>query len=190
MPDDLFPDDQPLDPAEIRAMRADWWAEKLVPPRFAAATVDQLGGDVADLAAEWDGTRNVLLLGAVGVGKTFAAIAMAREAYLDGRDVTIWPVVELLEQLRPGGREGVAAAVQTVDVLVLDDLGAQRPTEWTAEQLYAVVNRRWLEQLPTIVTANLTADDLAATVGPRMASRLHDGALAIELAGPDRRRTR
>jgi DNA replication protein DnaC len=112
-----------------------------------------------------------------------------------------WPVVELLDALRPGGDPETLAQAVTVDVLILDDLGTEKPTEWTFERLYAVVNRRWLEELPTVGTSNLPASRKSApdgydgptldeVLGPRMFSRLVGGSVPIRMSGPDRRRTR
>lgn len=176
--------------AEERAQRharSEAWPFQ-VPSRFVDAKVDDLDGDLEAVAAEWDGDVNVLLLGGVGVGKTHAALAMARTRWDDGQDLLFYPAVELLDDLRPGGPDNTMDRACAVDVLVLDDLGSEKPTDWTAERLYRIVNRRWLEERPTIATANLTADELEAAVGSRMFSRLWHGALAVEVAGEDRRR--
>ena len=145
--------------------------------------------------------RNLLLLGPVGTGKTHAAVAAARPLHFNhSRFVTFWPVVELLDQLRPGGTEGALEAAMKAPVLILDDLGAEKPTEWTSERLYAVVNRRWMQELPTIATSNLPGSRKSApkdyegptldeALGPRMFSRLvGSGAVIVRLSGPDRRR--
>lgn len=163
-----------------------------IPARFTGADVAELDGDVGRLAGDWiaDGmTSNVLLLGAVGVGKTHTACALAAAAWDAGRRVWFQPVVELLDQLRPGGDPHALDRATTIDVLVLDDLGGERPTDWTGERLYAIVNRRWLEKRPTIVTSNLDADALEKAAGPRVFSRLYHGAVRAKIGGTDRRRT-
>lgn len=112
-------------------------------------------------------------------------------------ELRCWPVelegdrtdVELLDLLRPGGPEGALYDLADLELLILDDLGSERPTEWTAERLYALVNRRWLEERPTIVTSNLASGELQQAVGPRVYSRLvGNGSVGIGLSGPDRRR--
>lgn len=177
---------------ELEAERAERW-KRIVPSRFRDAHVDQLDGTLRDLAARWTGTgmlANVLLLGSVGVGKTHAAVSLARLAHDQGGvRVRFLPVVELLDDMRPGGDLGAFDRAVTVDVLVLDDLGGERPTDWTGERLYALINRRWLEERPTIVTSNLGAAKLEASVGPRIWSRLWHDSLRIEIGGADRRRT-
>lgn len=170
--------------AEVRWRQA-------IPARFVDAHVDQLSDPLRKLADEWTGEgceANVLLLGAVGVGKTHAAVALARLAHEAGRSVLMLPVVELLESMRPGGDPHAKQRATSVDVLVLDDLGGERPTDWTGEQLYALVNRRYLECRPTIVTANLDREALEASVGARVYSRLYHDAKRLAIGGTDRRR--
>jgi len=162
-----------------------------VPRRFVEARTSDLDDDAAKLVSEWSEggmTANVLLLGTVGVGKTHTACALAREAWEAGRGVWFQPVVELLDRLRPDGDPNAMDKATGVDVLVLDDLGGERPTDWTGERLYAIVNRRWLEQRPTIVTANLSAPDLERAVGPRVWSRLYHQAIRLAIGGDDRRK--
>jgi hypothetical protein len=193
----------------LRLRRQGQWHEA-IPSRFvAAATVDMdertfARPDGKERLAEWTVTprgRNLMLWGTVGTGKTHAAVAACREAFFErGQDVAFWPVVELLDQLRPGGPEAAMRDAMDVDLLILDDLGGERPTDWTAERLYAIVNRRWLEERPVIGTTNLpltnkvasegyTGQTLEEALGGRTFSRLvGSGAVVLRLAGPDRRR--
>lgn len=193
-PDDY--DDPRLDEARaggLAEVRRMVW-ERIIPSRFHWASVDDFAGQVRDDLVAW-GTepagRNLLLLGPVGVGKSHAAVAAARLQFDRGVEVRFLPVVELLDMLRPGGPEGALYELADLELLVLDDLGSERPTEWTAERLYALVNRRWLEERPTIATSNLAPDALEEAVGPRVYSRLvGNGSVGIALSGPDRRRDR
>lgn len=120
---------------------------------------------------------------------THLAVAAARLRFDRGAEVRFLPVVELLDMLRPGGPEHALYDLADLEVLVLDDLGSERPTEWTAERLYALVNRRWLEERPTICTSNLSPTELEKSVGDRVFSRLvGNGSVGVKLSGPDRRR--
>lgn len=182
--------------AEVR--QAMW--QRIIPARFQWANVDDFTDQVHGELTGWGtepGARNLLLLGPVGVGKTHAAVAAARMQFDRGAEVRFLPVVELLDMLRPGGTDGALYELADIELLVLDDLGSERPTEWTAERLYALVNRRWLEERPTIATSNLSvrcaegekASELEQAVGARVFSRLvGNGSVAIGLSGPDRRR--
>jgi DNA replication protein DnaC len=70
-------------------------------------------------------------------------------------------------------------------VLLLDDLGAEKETEWTQEQLYRVINHRYNEGLPTLIAGNVPLDEIE----PRIASRIRDTRIGqvIVLTGPDYR---
>jgi len=62
----------------------------------------------------------------------------------------------------------------TVDVLVLDDLGAEKQTEWVLEQLYSIVNERWQNERAIVVTSNPGVDELREQIGQRTVSRLEE----------------
>ncbi len=177
-----------------RARRVEAWTAA-VPARFLDARLSDFADRAghADLVAwsEPDEARpNLVLLGPVGVGKTRAAVAAVRGAFGAGSKLIFAPVGELLDRLdwrRPDSAAWMAE-LMAVDLLVIDDLGAERSNEWTGERLYAVVNRRWLDELPTVATTNLEPDQLAEALGERTYSRLVGGATVLRLAGPDRRR--
>lgn len=197
-PEALQPDDYDDLPAAVGSMLADrrlaTW-QRAIPNRFQWAQLADFTGPEADTLAGWaeqPAGRNLLLLGAVGVGKSHAAVAAVRPAHFDrGADVRFLPVVELLDLLRPGGPDGALYDLADVDVLVVDDLGTERSTDWTDERLYAVINRRWLEERPTVATTNLDAKELRDAIGARTYSRLvGNGAVVVTLTGPDRRRQR
>lgn len=175
----------------LREVRSIQW-QRCIPARFQWATVDDFDGKARADVIEWGerpAGRNVLLLGDVGTGKTHLAVAAARLRFDRGAEVRFFPVVELLDMLRPGGPEHALYDLADHEVLVLDDLGSERPTEWTAERLYALVNRRWLEERPTICTSNLSPAELEKSVGDRVFSRLvGNGSVGVKLSGPDRRR--
>lgn len=175
-------------PEEHAALR--WSA--VIPQRFNAASLEDLTAEWAPRVAEWAGRpdgRNLVLAGPVGCGKTHAAVAAVRPSFERGLSVLFVPAVELLDQLRPGGREDALDDLLEADRLVIDDLGSERPSGWTVERLYLVVNRRWLDLRPTVVTTNMSGKQLALELGDRMYSRLiGSGAVIIRLSGPDLRR--
>ncbi len=72
-------------------------------------------------------------------------------------------------------------------LLILDDLGAEKPTEWVRERMYEIVNQRYEWMRPIIVTSNLSPAQLAKQVGQRVASRLMEMCEVVELDGRDRR---
>ena len=72
-------------------------------------------------------------------------------------------------------------------LLVLDDLGAAKDSEWTEEQNYRLINHRYENVMPTLITSNLAPKDLAAGLGDRVASRLREMAHRVVVPGGDRR---
>lgn len=172
---------------------ARWHA--IIPQRFHRAALTDLAGVVERELAEWafdPRGRNLIITGPVGTGKTHAAVAACRPAHDRGLDVAFLPVIELLDALRPSGPgDDVSISdVAAIDRLILDDLGAQRDTDWTHERLEAVINRRWLEERPTIITTNLDGKALAERFRESTFSRLVGGAVTLRLSGADRRRER
>lgn len=185
-----------LDLDSYRATRDNNTWGRLIPPRLRHAHIDTLDSDAKrGVATEWQhqSDRNVVLVGPRGSGKTWLCVALARLAHDAGRRVAYWPVVELYEALREG-REHLHS-VCAAHVLILDDLAVDRPTPWTAERLFHLVNRRWLDTRPTLATANLSLErtangmvgPLVEAVGERIASRLCDDAIIQQLLGRDRR---
>lgn len=177
--------------AEQRRAEEEW--AKRIPKRFRNAVVSDVDEPAASLLFEWASrapgpSTNLILVGPIGTGKTHAAIGALRICAEHGSSYMFAPIVEALDWLRPGGPPDTAARMGSVRVLLLDDLGAEKPSDWTAERLYGIVNRRWLNELPTIVTTNIPSGELEASVDPRLFSRLVHNAEAVQIGGKDRRR--
>lgn len=189
-PDAPTPSERRSSDELARGLLAEHRWKATIPRRFLTAHLSTVGGDLQSKLREWaelEEPPNLVLTGPVGSGKSYAACAACRPRVEAGATLEFWPVVRLLDQLRPGREPDPYDAIVATDLLVLDDLGAERATEWTAERLYAIVNDRWLAERPTIATTNLTPPQLTAAVGERLASRLLGGATTARLAGHDRR---
>jgi DNA replication protein DnaC len=104
--------------------------------------------------------------GPVGTGKTSLAILVAKAAKEAGRSYAVYPVPRLLAEIkRTFDRDasdsymGFFRRLCSVDLLVLDDLGAEKQTEWVLEQLYSIVNERWQDRRSIVVTTNFPDPD-------------------------------
>lgn len=128
------------------------------------------------------------LLGIIGTGKTHIALSIAWEWLRQGKTVVYYQVEGLLDALRhgysswrrgnPDGYQSVLAFSQNASLLILDDFGAQQETEWATSKLDQIVDHRYINRKPLIVTTNLALDKLP----PRIVDRLREGAL-IQLSG-------
>lgn len=161
-----------------------------IPLRYAEAipTHPVVAGWVADVIGSR--TRDGLILtGPTGTGKTWQAYGAFR-AVVEARG---WrshaiTVPALLDALRPGRPGSVDyTAVEQCDLLLLDDLAAERDTDWTAETLYRLIDARYSHLRPTIITANATGPMIRERLGDRVASRLNEMGRHAVLTGPDRR---
>jgi DNA replication protein DnaC len=143
-----------------------------------------------------NGGRGLWFYGDVGTGKTSVAMLVSKAALEAGRSVAIYSVPRLLAEIKEtydrdsGDSYGrLFRRVSRVDLLQLDDLGAERPTEWVLEQLYSIVNERWQDGRSIVVTTNLGEDQLGEQLGPRTVSRLIEICDdPIPIKGPDLRK--
>lgn len=163
--------------------------DEAIPRRYRNA-VPRLPETDAWLAASADGA-GLLLAGPTGTGKTHEAYgavrAWAAATVAPTGRLVFGNVADLLDRARPDG-DLTVPAIAEADLLLLDDLGAFKATEWTAEALYRIVDRRWSDMLPTIVTTNMPPDQLSAWVGDRLASRLAATLTVVPMTGKDLRR--
>jgi DNA replication protein DnaC len=179
-----------------------------MPPRYRGAVADHpqvlaWARDVAEAAvAPSLGARrqvttgpSLLMAGVVGAGKTHQAYGAVRRLVQSGVGVR-WratTAADLYADLRP--RPGVdsereLAAVSRCPLLIIDDLGAAKASEWVEEVTYRLINRRYNHMLPTLVTTNLAIKDLRAYLGDRVTSRLAQMTTRVEFEPVDRRRHR
>lgn len=134
----------------------------------------------------------LLLQGGYGVGKTHLAAAVANAAVSSGVPTLFVTVPDLLDGLRAAyGSQDTTfeerfTQVRGATLLVLDDLGTQNATEWAREKLFQILNYRYINRMPTLVTTNLTLQQIEA----RIRSRLSDPELVdrVYIQAPDYRR--
>lgn len=197
-----------LDPHWIRENResAQRRLAESLPPRFRDAQptdphVAEWVGFVVSAAVE---TRNsvmaavtqgpsLLLLGPTGTGKTFQAWGAVRALAESGVSVnwTVTTAADMYARLRPRHRvdsEEEFERYQRARVLVVDDLGAAKGSEFTEEINYRLINHRYQAQMPTLITSNIPVRELGSALGERVASRLTEMAHRVVLKGDDRRR--
>ena len=150
--------------------------------------------EARDASEEFSNTMQgwLLLEGAYGCGKTHLAAAIANSAVHRGIPTLFITVPDLLDSLRfaYGNPETTFEArfeeIRNADLLVMDDFGTQNATAWAQEKLFQIINYRYINKLPTVITTNLILDEIES----RIRSRLQDSDYVqhIRISAPDYRR--
>jgi DNA replication protein DnaC len=157
--------------------------------------VNEVKGFVDDLDARLQEGRGLWLFGDTGTGKTTLAMLISKAALEAGKTVAIYSLPKLLARIRrtydsePGGDSYLSffERLTSVDLLHIDDLGAEKRSDWVLEQLYALVNERYEAQRSILITTNLPHPELEEQIGSRTVSRLTQICDEVEVRGEDRR---
>lgn len=175
-------------------------AKMYIPPRYQEATTDN------QMALDWihDPKGVLYLFGPTGTGKSHTAWAIIREYFGGlgsfGRYKPFFggSVTTLLEAMKPGqvpdDERGTLLdpKIQAAHgrLLFLDDLGASKITDWALETLFFILDTRYNEMKPTIISSNLVpGDELTGLVGERIVSRIAQEHTLVPIIGEDRRRS-
>lgn len=145
--------------------------------------------EVEDCASKW-----LLLHGPYGTGKTGLAGALGAELLECGvvQSVQMVAVPALLDRIRATydrtdradeTEADVFDKLRDIECLILDDLGAERSTDWATEKLFTLINHRHDHENPTIITSNLNPAELGAHIGERTMWRIAELAAVVSLEG-------
>jgi len=152
--------------------------------------------------------NGLLIIGSIGVGKTHLAVGMIKELIVSkGTSCLFYDYRELLKQIQNSYNDSVKATeldvlrpVFETEVLVLDELGAVKPTEWVWDTVSLILNTRYNDNRTTIITTNFDdkpagtvsgprgatrEETLGDRIGERMRSRLHEMCRIIKMDGED-----
>lgn len=210
--DDAPSPDEPGHPEYHRRRRAEWalkrW-ETATPPRYrkADATHPGVAAWADRVVADPDTAGSLLLTGTTGTGKTHQAYGALRRIAAAGPsvyEIAAITAADMYGRLRPKGSDrGTEEELRRlcrVPLLVLDDLGSAKASEWTEEITYRLINERYNACRPTLYTSNLptraprdehgqpTGPDLTSALGERIVSRLSEDTTVVAMTGHDRRR--
>lgn len=186
-----------------------------IPAKYAGKTFADYAVDANNQAAvRWakfiveHPNEGLYIFGEAGCGKTLLMAIIAQELLKQGKSVIFCDVPNLLDSLKESfdkdsetKLDELMAELQAVDVLILDDLGTENPTEWAVERLYVIINDRYNTDKPVIVTSNFNSKEVAirlnhpknareGIMGDQIRSRLSQMCRITEIKGADRRLTR
>ena len=147
--------------------------------------------------------RGLLFMGTVGVGKTHLSVAILRGLVEKGVPCLFYEFGSLLKEIQnsynPVSQTSelkVLAPVFEAEVLVLDELGASKPTDWVRDTMMQVINTRYNDKKMTIFTTNFldvrhstSEDTLEDRIGVRLRSRLFEMCVTVNVSGDDFRRS-
>ncbi len=135
---------------------------------------------------EWNG-ESLMIWGEPGNGKTHLAAAIVNELSKKGYIVVFQSVPELLQRIRSTfnsenkeNETQIMRALLECDLLILDDIGAEKTTEWVEEKLFNIIDGRYRKELPTLYTSNLQPKELQTQVGKRSYDRMVETSLTVE----------
>ena len=149
--------------------------------------------------------KGIYLYGEVGTGKTYILYAICKELYkrknefekekkfYSNYNCSVWNTTNLLREIKnefDNKRSGLDSLGDCMDyegILMLDDVGSEKLTDWVKETFYLLINSRYEKNLLTIITGNFSLQDLADRIGDRTASRIVEMCDVVELLGKDRR---
>jgi DNA replication protein DnaC len=141
-----------------------------------------------------DAGRGLWFMGPVGTGKTTLAMLVSKAALKAGRSVAIYSLPRLLNEIRETAHGTERSHVElldrltAVDLLHVDDVGAERTTDWVLEELYSIVNARYEDERSMVITTNiLDREALCDQISERTVSRLTEMCDELPLLGDDRR---
>jgi DNA replication protein DnaC len=191
------------DSREIPEMRCDEksFFRYVVPKKYSQTSLEDCNKQpiqYINFAKEWSkNPTSVFMCGGYGTGKTQFAFAMIREMFRHCRKI-IWPRyftspeldARLLKAVKSDDGDSYELhEIGTQDLLFIDDIGRETKSDRLKRQYFEILNYRYTQELPTILTSNLSLGKLGETIDDSIASRIQEWQI-IEFSGPDLRRSK
>jgi len=169
-----------------------------IPKRFEAVKWEDVGEDIQGRVMNiLDNRRGIYLWGKSGTGKTHIAYAIKKYCFeiADPKIPVIFKnVPQFLKEIKDDyGRQlsdkeyPLENIMNNRDLLIFDDLGSEKMSEWVEEVFYLLINNRYEEMIPIIFTSNYSIQELSTRLSDRIISRIVGSCDIVELQGNDRR---
>jgi DNA replication protein DnaC len=159
--------------------------------------VDKVLKTARDYADTWGEVKEtgegLLIFGGTGNGKSHITAAIANVLIPQGASVVFVNVPDLIQKLKNSfqsdhGTEDIIRSLEEADLLILDDIGAEQWKEWIEATLYTIINNRYNNRKPIVITSNCPYQELRDKVGFRSWSRIQETCLLVENKATDYRR--
>jgi hypothetical protein len=169
--------------------------EKTIPKRFLSSDISSEGSqEIKDyfLSEKWREGRGLFICGSPGIGKSRMLSGLAKLFIVDDRDIMFCNMTFLLNKLKQSygndsAKEDIAEKSIAAEILLLDDLGIDKATEWMIATLYFIINQRYEEMKTTIISSNFNLQELEGKVGERITSRIFEMCQSVTLNGKNKR---
>lgn len=164
-----------------------------VPKRFEDSDFALLPKELQDAVNATRETRKgIYLWGPVGSGKTYAAYAIRKHVEEEMKlHVRLYSAPDMFEMIKDDYAHRDSFNLERIldfkGLLIIDDLGAEKASEWVSATFFRIINKRYELVLPTIITSNLDLGELSDRIGDRVPSRIAEMCDIIKLEGDDRR---
>ncbi len=133
----------------------------------------------------------LILIGSAGTGKTHLAASITNFVITEyAVPVKFGSFIDILSDIKKSFTtdDDIVRKLKDIPLLVIDDLGKERSSEWSESILYDVINGRYEDYMPTIITTNLNPKQIEARCGEAIVSRLFEMCDAVPMNGADMRR--
>lgn len=137
--------------------------------------------------------QGLLLHGSVGTGKTFASACISNYLMENGKTVLVMNLGLYLIKLKKEWDEAESNVLEYVkhcDLLVIDDFGVEKTTEFVLDKAFALIDTRYRAEKPLIITTNLSLKEIADKFGSRIADRLQEMCYPLRVEGQSKRLNR
>lgn len=183
-----------LDQLYLKDFDLKYYPQEMIHPETSRDTYREKASTLLEAAVNFvhevvslaPGVKGLFITGPIGSGKTQLVSGICNELRAGGVEVRFFVVPELLEQAKAemfddGSKKDVFSLAKKAQVLVLDDLGAHNYTPWIVNSLFNLINYRLNEELTTIITTNLSLEEIDTRLDERIASRILELCNSYEL---------
>jgi len=166
-----------------------------IPLRYREASYEEVPEQIKGNFQEIKVSRKGLYIyGDVGTGKTHISYALHKNCFRENGIYSRFKnTVEFFKEIRDDISKHASDRLKPLDiadykgVVIFDDVGVEKVTDFVLENFYLVVNKRYNDMLPTIFTSNFNLDELSDRLGDRIPSRIAEMCHIVKLEGKDRR---